>query len=196
MRENTFSLTETLVSARHGMPGLSFVNSTDILSPTHWKPGLTMMFYGMCHTLHYHKLFSASFEQSNFWLYLDPALGYRISFHDPQFSLITMNLVAIPEVRIVKTKEGPKEKDFDFHVLTVTEHRKINRAEAPCEEDPQYNFFTCVKRFVMEDVGCRVSWDETPDLSLPPCTTLQQTRAETEAQFNMTKDSSFEQIFE
>ena len=49
----------------------------------------------------------------------------------------------------------------------MIEHHRLDRADAPCEMSPGYNFGDCVLERLSEEIGCQFSWTEIPDI--PPC---------------------------
>ena len=78
-------------------------------------------------------------------------LNYLVFIHDPKYFLLNDNPTAIPgELRRLNTYEMKPETVF-FR-LELVEVNKLNLPNSPCNEDPNYNFFSCVKESVASKV--------------------------------------------
>ena len=62
----------------------------------------------------------------------------------------------------------------DWQYISVTDHHRLDREEAACQADPQYNFLACVKASQAREVGCRPAWDIWSPGDLPACTLTEQ----------------------
>ena len=109
---------------------------------------------------------------------LNTNLTYDIFIHDPSYYLTTLSPSAFPHIRIKRRARQPldQSRNFDLLYVTETKHKKLNRQEFRlehlfclylrhdycfrCEEEQSYNFRSCVKRSVIDRLGCRMEWDE------------------------------------
>ena len=169
IEEKTFKLDEILLGAVDGM-----VNPKNLLNKTFWTSYMTVTTYGNCYMLRYRQPFSADFEEHSIWLHLRSDLIYDVYFHDPNFFLITQNLMAIPKASIRKRKVPQADMEFDMYPLMVTERRNINRPSNPCVEELDYDFMACVTDSVVAKIGCRYPWDQNSGDTFPICTTLEK----------------------
>ena len=82
-----------------------------------------------------------------------------------------------------------------YYMITLTKHKRLNLDERPCEEDPSYNFNTCIKEKLSENVGCRLSWDRWSQQEREICTADQQIREHGKIYRELMEDD-MEEIFE
>ena len=53
--------------------------------------------------------------------------------------------------------------------MQAVRHENINRAQSPCEEDPQYNFAHCIEKSVAIKAGCQPHWNKFNVSEVPFC---------------------------
>ena len=116
--------------------------------------------FGKCHTMKNSFISDGSID-----LVLNVSLPYRVYVHDPKFFFISSNPLTIPTFE--KTFKFPKRKKktiyYDQQYINIISHKRMNRNDAPCEEDPDYNFKECVRRSVRREVGCFAPWDHVEE---------------------------------
>ena len=73
----------------------------------------------------------------------------QVFIHDPRFFFLTDNIDALPiEIATFKTRASYSH----FYHLDLTEMHELNIPSDPCNTDPNYNFRTCVKKSVSQQV--------------------------------------------
>ena len=111
------------------------------------------------------------------FFHLDPQLSYRIFLHDPHYYVMASNPLVFPRIWKDYKKEDLDPDKMQWLYISLTEHRLLNRPDQPCEEDiPDYDFMKCIKTSQSRTVGCRPSFDNWSDTTLPLCTTMEQLR--------------------
>ena len=90
-------------------------------------------------------------DEDQLFLGLNTNLTYTIFVHDPKFFLFNENPIALPTImrRFQTRRENPKSSVYR---LTLTEVHKLNRLSSPCNDDPDFNFESCLKQSVSEKV--------------------------------------------
>ena len=116
--------------------------------------------FGKCHTIK-----SAFISDGSIDLLLNFSLPYRVYVHDPKFFYISSYPLTIPLFE--KLFKFPKQKEktvlYEKQYIKVVSHKRMNRHDAPCEEDSGYNFRECVKKSVLKEVGCLAPWDHVTE---------------------------------
>ena len=83
---------------------------------------------------------------------LSTNLSYLVFIHDPEYFFFNNNPTTIPGAhRAFDTNEmKPKSWQYTFEMAEVN---KLNLPSSPCNDDPSYNFLSCVRRSVASKVG-------------------------------------------
>ena len=170
---DTFQLADFLRAARLGFYSekRSFLNETSFSS---WTMDITVPYMGRHFTLKpSQKITRNSSDTPAF--FLNANFSYSVFVHDENFFLVNYNPMALPSrVWVIK---GAKEKGGSiFYKITLTKHKRLNLDERPCEEDPRYNFNTCVKEKLSAKVGCMLPWDKWSRQEREICAKDQQFR--------------------
>ena len=169
VNKKTYSLNEALLDAKVGMYGIK-----SLMNSSYWTTYLTVLGFGNCFMLKYEDNFTTDWETNTINLSFNKDLMYDIFFHDPKFFMITANLKINPAARFRKAFLPNVTKQFDVYPIVVTEHRRINRAEAPCVEDKDYKLESCVEKSLVEKLGCRYPWDRKNRRYVPVCDTVEK----------------------
>ena len=172
IKNKTYSLNETFVQAFVGTR-----KKQSLMDASFWKVDLTHLAYGNCFMLQFRDYLISNWQNHSLNFYFNPNLVYDIFIHDFNFFLTTSNLKIVPGTRVRKILQDSghnKQQQFDVYPLVVTERRSINRPEAPCNENPDFNFKSCITESLYEKVGCRYPWDQDNGSTLPICKTVEK----------------------
>ena len=86
---------------------------------------------------------------------LNANLSYLVFIHDPNYFLFNGNPKAIPgEMRRLDTYRT-KPKNWHYR-LELVEVNKLNLPAAPCNDDPNYNFVSCVRKSIAMKVQLEI----------------------------------------
>ena len=170
---DTFQLDDFMKVARLGFYGEehSFLNES---SSSLWTEDITIPFMGRHFTLKPSQVVTRD-PSDTLAFFLDAGFSYSVFIHDENFFLINYNPMALPS-RVWIVKGETHEGGAYYYKITLTKHKRLNLEGRPCEEDPRYNFNTCVKKKLSAKVGCRLSWDKWSRQEREICTTDQQFR--------------------
>ena len=58
-----------------------------------------------------------------------------------------------------------------YYTTTLTKQKKLNLDHKPCEDDPKYNFNSCIKESLLKKVGCRFPLDNQGGEEVDICST-------------------------
>ena len=168
IEENTYDQSEISQSVNLG---LGFF-STTVKDP--WVEDFTYSFLGRIYTLNItKKLRFDSLKDCPLRIGLEPNLNYDLFIHDPKYFYVTRNPESgAPSVR--KTV-NPAELSY-FYSFALTEVEELDVPMDRCNNDPDYNFRTCVKESFSMQAGCKTKWDNFGHSYLQPCATIQQFR--------------------
>ena len=86
---------------------------------------------------------------------LNTSLSYLLFIHDPKYFLFNDNPTAIPgERRRLDTNEAnPKKWHYRLELVEVN---KLNLPTAPCNDDPNYSFVSCVRKSIAMKVQLEI----------------------------------------
>ena len=170
---DTFQLADYLRTARIGFydENNSFLSES---SSSFWTEDITIPYLGRHFTLKPSQIITRS-PSDALAFYLDASFSYSVFIHDENFFLVNYNPMALPRRVWIIKGETLKGGGY-FYKITLTKHKRLNLEGRPCEEDPMYNFNSCVKEKLSANVGCRLSWDKWSDQAREICTTDQQFR--------------------
>ena len=149
----------------------------------------TQYWSGIYYTLNLSLTIGPVSEEDQVDLFLSQKnLTYQIFLHDPGFFILSDNPIAFPmEARVFKTGGMSSGHIYRLNLIQMNE---LNVPSDPCNEDPKFNFRTCVKGSIAEKVfsssvcnssnyscflkvGCSTKWDPP---SKSPCTSSRQFR--------------------
>ena len=142
-----------------------FSNTSDMIKTVLWNKTITVenwtetisqFTYGRCQTLKNYAKLGNGQELNGLHIRLNPEHRYTFYLHDPDFFFLNLNPIAIPCVRNTISLNG-KRLGFLFQRLTATEHRLKNRADFRCNEDRNYKFSDCIRKYVLNKAGCSSS---------------------------------------
>ena len=95
-------------------------------------------------------------DQIHFLLSKEIKFAYQILLHDPKFFIFSDNPIAFPmEVRLFKTESS----NSHCYRLNLIQMNELNVPSDPCNIDPDFNFWACVK----ESVSQKVFWHNPAD---------------------------------
>ena len=82
-------------------------------------------------------------------------LSYLVFIHDPDYFLFNGNPKAIPgEMRRLDTyRKKPKTWHYRLELVEVN---KLNLPTAPCNDDPNYSFVSCVRKSIAMKVQLEI----------------------------------------
>ena len=169
--ENTFDLSEISQSVNLGLP-VPGVSSNGVKDA--WIEDFTYSFMGRTYTLNITKnLRYDSLADSLLRIGLEPNLTYDIFIHDPKYFYATRNPES--EAPSVRKAVDPAKLSY-YYSFALTEVEELDVPKDRCNNDPDYNFRTCVKESFSGKAGCKTKWDKFGHNNLQPCTTIQQFR--------------------
>ena len=169
IRSRTFSLNDTIKTAFYDLTSLKSLKVEKF-----WRENFGSPYLGMCHTFHATIKLKADMMKDGLIFQLDPELSYKIYIHDPKYYLMAANPLVYPRIfRDYKAKDLYANR-LEWLYISVTEQRKLNRPDQPCEEDPEYDYIACVKTAQAKEVGCRPGWEDWSDKTIPLCTTEEE----------------------
>ena len=88
-------------------------------------------------------------DQIHFLLSKKIKFAYQIFLHDPKFFIFSDNPIAFPmEVRLFKTESS----NSHCYRLNLIQMNELNVPSDPCNTDPNFNFWACVKESVSQKV--------------------------------------------
>ena len=90
-------------------------------------------------------------DEYQLYLGLNKNLTFYVFVHDPDYFFYNYNEIALPSTltRFETTPQGRW-----VHNLELTEVNKLNLPSSPCNDDPDYNFQSCLRRSISEEVFC------------------------------------------
>ena len=129
-----------------GLHSVSFNVTGEVLSEDS-----TQHFSGKHYTLTLPLRIGPDSEEDQVYLLLSKELKfpYQIFLHDPKFFIFSDNPVAFPmEVRLFKTESSSSH----CHRINLVQMNELNVPSDPCNTDPDFNFWACVKESVSAKV--------------------------------------------
>ena len=111
----------------------------------------TQYWSGIYYTLNLSLTIGPASEEDQVDLFLSQKkLTYQIFLHDPGFFILSDNPIAFPmEARVFKTGGISSGHIYRLNLIQMNE---LNVPSDPCNEDPKFNFRTCVKGSIAEKV--------------------------------------------
>ena len=113
--------------------------------------------YGRTYTLNQDRRIGPDYEKDEIIFLLEPQLLYSLTVHDKRFFLANENPHGIPGIyrKIDPGGWGRSRTHGPVYIIDVTRHKNLNLQDSPCEENPEYDFTTCVKQSLSKKIGCR-----------------------------------------
>ena len=168
IQQKTFSINDTVISAFHDL-----TNPVSVMNEKYWTRNFGCPFLGMCHTFIFPTKLKADMLEDGVIFQLNPELSYKVIIHDPKYYLMASNPLVFPRIWREYKAQDIEPNKFEWLYISETDHKLLNRPEQPCEENPSYDYITCVKNSQARDVGCRPAWDHWSDPSIPVCTNME-----------------------
>ena len=136
---------------------------TDITKDTFYVDDISDFFAGKSYSI------KINFEEEDgyqFIIYFKPGQNYSVYFHDPNFSLLTMNPEVFPHI-FLRMEDGQSQ----FLHLKTTYHTMMDKPKQRCEPSESYSFTACIKNSISKKIGCRLEWDSWERNTSMPCFT-------------------------
>ena len=147
IENNSLNSSDLLKGVRSGFDGVTSLNLTkDMLtedSTQHW--------IGRHYTINMSFTIGPEMEKDQIYLLLSKRIKfpYQIFLHDPKFFIFSDNPIAFPmEVRLFKTESS----NSHCYRLNLIQMNELNVPSDPCNTDPNFNFWACVKESVSQKV--------------------------------------------
>ena len=115
--------------------------------------GFVRTWGGRYYTLNLPLKFGPSYH-SELFICLNTGLTYKLSIHDPDYFLLNQNPNALP-TRSKKFRTTMKSTTSWYYRLELTEVNKLDLPSSPCNNDPSYNFQSCLRRSISAKVFCK-----------------------------------------
>ena len=161
VENRTFGFKDLVFSASHGQvyDGGSLEYFKKNLSDfKFWTWDMSVPAQGRCYTLNYNVPVSIDAMADSLWIKLDPKIEYNVILHEPDFSSITINKLAMPIARILMYPAKEPSTMWTVFTLEATRRKNLNRIEAPCDPLPNYNFTDCVIEYKAKNTNCTLPW--------------------------------------
>ena len=149
IEENSLNSSDLLRDTLLGIPMEKM--ATLNLSKDMFTEDSTQYWSGIYYTLNLSLTIGPVSEEDQVDLFLSQKnLTYQIFLHDPGFFILSDNPVAFPmEARVFKTGGMSSGHIYRLNLIQMNE---LNVPSDPCNEDPKFNFRTCVKGSIAEKV--------------------------------------------
>ena len=181
---DTFSKTDFLFAARLGFTEQTTTRDfLDESSSSFWTEDFNVNYLGRHFTLRLSQTISKN-ESDVIAFYIDASFTYSVFIHDENFFHVNYNPLALPS-RIWIIKGQTLNGKGYYYKVTVTKHKKLNLNHKPCEDDPKYNFNSCIKETLSQKVGCRFPLDKQGGQEMEMCSTASQYRQYNEIYQNL-----------
>ena len=162
INDETYSLNETVDSVLLG--------TTLYTGQENFTSDISYIGAGICNTLEINEKIGSTFGSIK--VFLNKTMNYAIFVHDSEFFFYSSNAKAIPGFRKILDIKDEVGLILIPNV-EVIQFNKLPRNASPCEEDPNYSLKICIKKAVINYVGCRLPWAEV-DQNIANCTTFEQ----------------------
>ena len=169
IEEKTFSLGDLIpyvppygLGATHGVfNGVNNLDEvTNLTGQQFWISEVTAGNQGQCHTLNFtQKIQSLDLQKDSILIVLNPRLQYWISLHQLSFFLMNFNPMTMPFYDSTLQFDENSSPYLHLLILEAVRHEKINREAARCNAAPDYDFSSCVKLNISQEIGCKLPWD-------------------------------------
>ena len=181
---DTFNLTDFLKTARLGWTDQTTTKDfLDESSSSFWTKDFTSHYLGTLFTLKPSRTISKN-NSDVIAFHFDASFTYSMLIHDENFFLVNFNPLGLPtRFWLVKAESG-NGSGF-YYKMTLTKHKKLNLDHKPCDDDPKYNFNSCIKETLSQKVGCRFPLDKQAGQEMEICSTASKYRQYNEIYQNL-----------
>ena len=147
---DTIKLSDFLAEAKFENTYNSSASVQIDLSPSSpdWKEDMTATGFGKYFTYKFSEPFVLT-EDYCLMFSLFKNFKFFLFVHDEKFFFYNVNPLG-PPINY-QTFQGLLEKNH-YQELTLTKHTKLNLARQPCEDNPDYNFNSCIKENLSKQV--------------------------------------------
>lgn len=104
---------------------------------------------GLIFTLNLHLKIGPDDSETQFFLFLSPTFVY-VMLHDPNFFILNDNPYGLPTVITVFDAATMYSH---YHRIALSEVHELDIPTDPCNDDPSYNFNSCVRSSVTKKVN-------------------------------------------
>ena len=91
--------------------------------------------------------------EDQIFLGLNTNLTCTVFVHDPEYFMLNVNPIALP-ISMRKFATKMTKPNGWVYRLELTEVNRLNRPSSPCNDDPSYNFRSCLRRSISAKVFC------------------------------------------
>ena len=109
----------------------------------------TFVLAGKYYTLNLPIMISPNSLEHQFFLGLNSNLTCSVFVHDPKYFMFNFNPIALPSTM---RKFTTTVKKSWYYTMQLTEVTKLNLPSSPCNDDPSYNFQSCLRRSISAKV--------------------------------------------
>ena len=111
------------------------------------REDFTLVWAGRYYTLNLPIKIGLDDSMDQLFLGLNTNLTYTVFIHDPDYFLFNINPIALPATmrKFRSKKENPNSW---FYSLKLKEVNRLNLPSSPCNDDPSYNFLSCLRRSI------------------------------------------------
>ena len=113
---------------------------------------------GRCYTLNYNVPVSIDAMADSLWIALNPKMEYHAVLHEPDFSTININKLAMPTTAISMYPAKENSTMWTVFTLEATRRKNLDRIEDPFYPLPNYNFTDCVIEYKANNTNCTLPW--------------------------------------
>ena len=147
LEKNTLNRSELLKSVVLGFYSKKEIN----LHQEYFNEDFTSVWAGIYYTLKLPLKIGPNYSEDQLFLGLNSNLTYTVFVHDPEYFLFNLNPIALPTImRKFTTKTDlPNSR---YYRMELTEVNKLNLPSYPCNEDPNYDFQSCLRRSISAKV--------------------------------------------
>ena len=145
LEENTLNRWELLKSVVLGFYQREKID----LAQEFLSEDFTSVWAGRYFTLNLPLKIGPNYSKVQLFLGLHTNLTFTVFIHDPDYFLFNLNPIGLPTtMRKFTTK---KDKSW-YYRMELTEVEKLNLPSRPCNDDPSYNFKSCLRRSISAKV--------------------------------------------
>ena len=145
LEENTLKWSDIIKSSVLGFGRRKELN----LSQEFVSEDFTTVWAGRYYTLSLPIMIGQNSLEHQFFLGLNSNLTCRIFVHDPKYFMFSYNPIALPST--MRKFTTTVEKSW-YYTMQLTEVTKLNLPSSPCNDDPSYNFQSCLRRNISSKV--------------------------------------------
>ena len=172
---DTFQRADFLKTARLGFTEQTIKKDfLDESSSSFWTEDFTSHYLGTHFTLKPSVTISKN-HSDVIAFHFNASFTYSVLIHDENFFLVNYNPLGMPNKFWLVKGESGNGSGF-YYKMTLTKHKKLSLDHKPCEDDPKYNFNSCIKETLSQKVGCRFPLDKRGGQEMEMCSNASQYR--------------------